>query len=195
MIQKERIADPEAKDAFKVRCKPIDRNEPEKMCPRCEIPTEVFNYSYDSNVFLNRCTRCRGVWADAGELERTAKYIKGNPAVNMYAESLAKDLANRYKKSLICRLLTSRILSGLVALLYLGGALFTGDSETLWRTATFLVFPLVCIWFSDAMGNYTGFIGFRSPPISQKTPGVFIALGGWLFLLSPLIVAALSSFK
>jgi len=51
------------------------------------------------------------------------------------------------------------------------------------------IFPLACIWFSDAMGNYTD--SFRSPAINKTTPGPIVALAGWIFLFMILIVMLL----
>ena len=47
-----------------------------RHCPRCKVELEVVNYSYDSNVFLDRCPNCLGMWADKKELEAVAKHIK-----------------------------------------------------------------------------------------------------------------------
>lgn len=41
----------------------------------------------------------------------------------------------------------------------------------------FCVFPLACIWFSDTMGNFTGFLGI-GPAITQTTPGCVVAFFG-----------------
>lgn len=195
MIQENAIPDQDAKDAYRTRQAAINGNESAKLCPRCGTATTVFNYSYDSNVFLNRCPACQGVWADAGELERVAKYIKGNPAVNRYAQSLTKELTDGCKQGMISRLLKSRLLSGIVALLYLGGSAATGDSGIIWRMALFLMLPLACIWFSDAMGGYFGLNFATRPAITRRTPGVFIALGGWLVLLYPLVLGVIHALS
>lgn len=195
MIQEGVVADQNAKDAYFVKRTETDGDQSTKLCPRCNVPTSVFNYSYDSNVFLNRCPTCDGLWADAGELVRVAKYLKGNPAVNRYAETLAKDLATRREESTISRLLKSRLLSGMVALLYLGGSIVAGDPETIWKVAMFLILPLACIWFSDAMGGYKGFNFATRPAITRRTPGIFVAFGGWLVLLCPLVLALIHALR
>ncbi|MCP4133567.1 MAG: zf-TFIIB domain-containing protein [bacterium] len=56
-------------------------SEASKQCPRCNEKMEKFNYSYDSNVILDRCSNCEGIWADGGELKKVAIYNKGNPAL------------------------------------------------------------------------------------------------------------------
>lgn len=52
-----------------------DHDPMEKVCPRCEEITESFNYAYDSNIFLNRCVGCSGIWLDGGELRQVALFI------------------------------------------------------------------------------------------------------------------------
>ncbi len=81
----------------------------------------------------------------------------------------------------------SRLLSGLLAALYLAAAYFTADIETTFRIGMYLILPLACIWFSDAMGGYTGSIHAHSAVV--PTPGCFVAFGGWLLLLLPLLIA------
>ncbi len=52
------------------------------------------------------------------------------------------------------------------------------------RVLIFLILPLACIFFSEAMGNYTGIsqIGV-APHITKITPAFFVALAGWFLLL------------
>lgn len=84
--------------------------------------------------------------------------------------------------------MTSRMLSGIVALAYLITAFTLGGGELALRLFIFLLLPLACIWFSDAMGGYTGFIGLGKPAVTRETPGCIIAAGGWLLLVIPLFV-------
>jgi len=153
------------------------------------MPMEVVNYSYDSNVFLDKCPACGGVWTDEGEVERVARYLKGNPAVNRYTESLMAHVVKEREPGTISRLLRSRRASGTIALVYLGGAILTREFEVIWKMAMFFVWPVACIWFSDAIGGYTGLLSLPRPPISRRSPGIFIALTGWILLLLPVVVA------
>ena len=82
----------------------------------------------------------------------------------------------------------NRILSGIVAAAYLTGAYSYGGEELFFAVAAFLILPLACIWFSEAMGDYTGlFPGPGRPSISQPTPSGVVCFGGWLILLLPII--------
>ncbi len=81
-----------------------------------------------------------------------------------------------------------KTLSGAIALSYLLVASFAGGGEAAFKMAVFLIFPLACIWFSEAMGDYVG-PTFGRPGITQTTPGCIVAVGGWLLLFLPVIVA------
>ncbi|MCC6694547.1 MAG: hypothetical protein IT365_02850 [Candidatus Hydrogenedentes bacterium] len=83
--------------------------------------------------------------------------------------------------------MTNRILSGFIAVVYLVAAYLAGGGEATFKLALYLILPLACIWFSDAMGGYTGSSLGAQPSITESTPGCFVAFGGWLLLLLPLI--------
>ena len=80
----------------------------------------------------------------------------------------------------------NRILSGLVAALYVVGTYIHGGVEPAWKMAIFVIFPLACIWFADEMGGYIG--PTSSGAITNTTPGVLVCIGGWLLLLMPVLV-------
>lgn len=61
-----------------------------RSCPHCNVTMKQFNYAYDSNIFLDRCPQCGGVWTDAGEIQRVAAHLKKDPRVQAIGESLAK---------------------------------------------------------------------------------------------------------
>ncbi len=62
--------------------------EKDKSCPKCHKKLRRFNYSYDSNVILDKCPDCGGIWADKGEVEQVAAYLKNDPKVTAVAEGL-----------------------------------------------------------------------------------------------------------
>jgi len=77
-----------SKEAYKNR-PPIGLNEEKrfaKKCPRCKTGMQTFNYAYDSNVFLDKCLYCEGIWADKGETEAIAKHILGNPQMDAFSK-------------------------------------------------------------------------------------------------------------
>jgi len=66
-----------------------------RSCPRCGKPMAKFNYCYDSNIILDRCEQCAGIWADRGEVLKCAQYRKGNPKLDRLAESMADNVRRR----------------------------------------------------------------------------------------------------
>jgi len=80
-----------------------------------------------------------------------------------------------------------RLISLVIAAVYLIAAYFGSGGETAFRMGMFLILPLACIWFSEAMGAYTG-VGFGRGGLTSTTPGCFVAFGGWLLLALPVIV-------
>lgn len=64
-----------------------------------------FNYAYDSNIFLDRCPACDGLWLDGDEIRRVAKHIQLDPDVMLAGKGLldlhgaataAEEEMNRY---------------------------------------------------------------------------------------------------
>jgi hypothetical protein len=86
----------------------------------------------------------------------------------------------------------NRILSGLLAATYIVVALCGGGAEAGFKVALYLLLPLACIWFSEAMGGYTG-PTWRAV-ITTPTPGVFVCIAGWLLLVMPAIIGVVYVF-
>ena len=83
------------------------------------------------------------------------------------------------------RLSWNRILSAIVAISYVIFALVTSDTEQAFMVSLFVLFPLACIWFGDAMGGFTGPAGTIG--ITGSSPGLFVCILGWVVLLLPVI--------
>lgn len=158
-------------------------------CPRCrtDVPSSI--YAHDSGIPINKCSQCAGVWLRNGQLPAIAKYKLGSTRVNALADAMAKEIAP-HPWSRLGRFAQSRLLSSLVAAAILSIAwINTGRVESVMRLLIFLLLPLVCIWFPQAMGRLTGIsLGLFRPRISERTPGIAVALGGWLLLATVLIV-------
>jgi membrane associated rhomboid family serine protease/Zn-finger nucleic acid-binding protein len=65
--------------------------EQHKKCPRCLLPMTKFNYAYNSNVFLDRCSICQGIWTDRDEIVKAVRFNQGNSLINKLAEAMAKE--------------------------------------------------------------------------------------------------------
>ena len=77
---------------------------------------------------------------------------------------------------------------------YLASATIAAGGEGFFRCLIFLILPMACIWFSEAMGSATGFVGGVIHPVTRTTPGPFVYFGGWMLLLLPVIVTLISRF-
>ena len=87
----------------------------------------------------------------------------------------------------------SRFFSLLIAAGYLSIVLFMpghrsipGRIGVVLAVAAYLVIPLLCIWFGDEMGNYTG--SLPGPAINKPTPGCLVRVAGWVLLFFPVII-------
>ncbi|MBI5359446.1 MAG: rhomboid family intramembrane serine protease [Planctomycetes bacterium] len=90
LIEKDKTI-PEAKIETKRNViKPREINENKRNCPKCSAGMEKFNYGYDSNVILDKCVSCDGVWADGNEIKALAIHIKGNQKLDKLGQSLAE---------------------------------------------------------------------------------------------------------
>lgn len=88
----------------------------------------------------------------------------------------------------------SRIISGVLAAAYVILAYnVTGDAYDTVKFAFCLLLPLACIWYSDALGEFTG--GFGGRAITATTPGCFVAFIGWLLLLLPLVIGLILAIR
>jgi hypothetical protein len=85
---------------------------------------------------------------------------------------------------LLMTLTRNRVLSGLLAVIYLIGAAVTGGGEAGLKALIFVILPLACIWLGDAMGGFTGLSW--NIRVTAPSSGLFICLAGWALLLLPL---------
>lgn len=75
----------------------IKIKEPVKPCPKCQQTMTPYNYCYNSNVILDKCAPCQGIWVDGGKIEQIAQYHKVNPDVAGIGEGLAEFTAYNEK--------------------------------------------------------------------------------------------------
>ncbi len=70
----ERRAIAESTTITGVVVKDVDRD---LKCPKCGGTTDAVNYGGDTGIIIDRCTGCRGIWVDGGELEKIQMVIEG----------------------------------------------------------------------------------------------------------------------
>jgi hypothetical protein len=87
----------------------------------------------------------------------------------------------------------SRVFSLVIAAAYLSFVLFASGNVSTQRrigsillVAGYLLIPLLCIWFGDEMGVYTGTL--PGPAINKATPGCLVKVAGWVLLFLPVIL-------
>ena len=64
----------------------------QKVCPKCSLPLYNVNYG-DSNIRVDLCNLCQGIWLDRGEFKKIVLYLeeKGKSEVlTNYFKNLAK---------------------------------------------------------------------------------------------------------
>ena len=165
-------------------------------CPSCGSAMSRFNYSHDSGVLLQRCHRCGGVWLLPGQLEQLIRYRDSTPAIRALDAALVEEAARANHWGAARDFPRSRLLSGIVAATYVVFVLSGGGGwPAVVGLAVFLLLPMSCIWFPDALGNLTGVsFGLGRPSITHSTPADFVAIGGWILLLCPLVLALFTGF-
>lgn len=138
------------------------------------------NYAHDSGVLINKCRSCSGVWLADGQLELLAQFREAASGWAALGDALAAEIRSENRLQDLVHILRSRTISGGVAGIYLLFPALAGDFESAFQLARFLALPLFSIWFCDGIGNRLG----------ERTPGTFIAVGGWVLLMSPAIASA-----
>ncbi|MGZ4963770.1 MAG: hypothetical protein ACXWDN_02950 [Limisphaerales bacterium] len=89
----------------------------------------------------------------------------------------------------------NRAISAVVAIVYVVLALILRGPVSALEVGIFAVLPLACIWFSEAMGSYTGLGGLAyGYPITKESPAVLVCVLGWIVLLLPIVVGVVAYF-
>ena len=64
--------------------------EEQRGCPKCATDLRKFNYAYDSNIILDKCPNCGGIWTDYGEIQNVAAYLKHDPKADALGASIVE---------------------------------------------------------------------------------------------------------
>jgi len=61
-----------------LRVNPYEVESGEHECPVCGRSMKKLNYAYNSNVIVDSCQACAGIWLDSGEIEKIASFLKNS---------------------------------------------------------------------------------------------------------------------
>ncbi len=48
----------------------------ERICPRCNVKLYTYKYGGNSDIVIDGCPQCGGIWLDAGELAKILNYMR-----------------------------------------------------------------------------------------------------------------------
>lgn len=69
----------------------VSYNPPwERLCPACREPLHSYNYLYTSDIRLDSCDRCGGVWVDDGELQKMVQVLQDARAAEVPPDTQAQ---------------------------------------------------------------------------------------------------------
>ena len=121
-------------------------SESSRSCPKCNETMEKLNYAYDSNIILDKCAACGGIWADGPEVEKLAIYIKGNPTLDRMGNAIIEE-KNKFEEFkdmvALCRSTSSR--GRVMAYLYLPKIILPLGDDIKSRTIPGVVITIVLL--------------------------------------------------
>jgi membrane associated rhomboid family serine protease/Zn-finger nucleic acid-binding protein len=117
-------------------------DEPCRCCPRCGAPLNKINYAYDSNIIVDKCVSCDGIWVDGPEVKQLAVYTKGNPKLDKLGVSLAEHVTEQ--QELHDMIETAPVLAGSVgAWLFLPKIILPVGDDTERRTVPVVTLGII----------------------------------------------------
>ena len=164
-------------------------------CPQCSAIISATIYANDSGIPICRCTKCQGTWLVEGQLEKIVLFRNGPHKTDGLAQAMADSNAKSARFENYADLLRSRLYSLAFATIILVIAFIGGGLEGSFWLLSLLAFSLACIWFSNEMGRVSGIgMGIIRPRITQTTPSIAVALGGWIVMFAVLGVQIYGAF-
>lgn len=140
-----------------------DTAEEARLCPHCNRVMQRYNYCCDSNVFLDRCTQCHGIWTDKGELLRIARYLKQDAATIAVGRDLARQtekLEHINELGELGRDLTSRAAIGMLFMPRLILPLSDDEERERFPVITVAIIALCVLAFWGQVSRVTDAEGF-----------------------------------
>jgi|GEM_PF-329426 len=67
-------------------------------CPKCNIEMSKYKYMYTSNIYIDSCDRCEGIWLDNNELLNIINYLEEASKVDPEKEAAVLAKVQQIKK-------------------------------------------------------------------------------------------------
>jgi Zn-finger nucleic acid-binding protein len=67
-------------------------------CPKCNIEMSKYKYMYTSNIYIDSCDRCEGIWLDNNELLNIINYLEEASKVDPEKEAAVLAKIHQIKK-------------------------------------------------------------------------------------------------
>jgi len=67
-------------------------------CPRCNTEMSKYKYMYTSNIYIDSCDRCEGIWLDSKELLNIINYLEEASKVDPEKEAAVLAKVQQIKK-------------------------------------------------------------------------------------------------
>lgn len=58
----------------------VEEDDQGRLCPGCNLRLTTYRYLYTSDILLDECEKCFGVWVQDGELQKMADFLDGEKA-------------------------------------------------------------------------------------------------------------------
>ncbi|MCF7907560.1 MAG: zf-TFIIB domain-containing protein [Candidatus Omnitrophica bacterium] len=190
LVSNEKVSYSQIRQIYKVRrFLSKRRKQIVRKCPRCNIDMGTFNFSYNSETFLDKCPFCKGIWTDKKDRVDLTKHLEGASEANPYTQVLIEAKKQFLKRQVLKR---KNVAIG-VAAVYLVIAFGFGDKGTGLRLFKFLIVPLAGIFLGQKIDDLIKFsfnvpLGIKNIKI---TLGEAVVICGWVLLFLPLFFAIL----
>jgi len=114
-------------------------SDTDDLCPRCQGRLRTTNYGYNSNIMVEKCLSCDGLWLDHGKLMQLAGYIKNADEMREVIRLQEQAQAEAEKEQADEPEETSGVYAVLVSLAGIPAGDDVGHTRTPWCTAGLVV--------------------------------------------------------
>ncbi len=159
-----------------------EAREGHRPCPRCSVGLDLVNYAYNSNVFVEKCPQCEGLWTDKGEASILVQYVAGSEAARERGEILVDAFVHKPS-----RLgpwhgpIAMGALLSYVAASWWADPNLSGLVQGAWEMLGPMIFLLLS-YGSGWLGTFLPFMRIWDMHSGNPVMRFFLSLTGWVFL-------------